>query len=271
MTKRTFEILGVGTLFLLLLSGCATTGGSMAGDAAAPAAAAAEPSYIDEVGDNGLPTPRAILERYTEALGGKEALMSHTSSTAKGKFLLAAMGVEGDVTIHATAPDKITLVIETAMGNISSGFDGEVGWSVNPFAGNQVLEGTAREASRQQGNFYGPLRYDDYFESQETLEEVDFEGQATYKVLFVDAEGGKTTQYFSKESSLLVGQEAMQDGSEVKVVMSDYKEFGGVMVAGKTVIHAQGLEIENTIDSVTYDDVDPSAFELPESIKSQLD
>ena len=267
MTKRTFEILAAGTLLLLLLGGCATTGGTMAGDVAAPAP---EPSYKDEVGDNGLPTPRAILERYTDALGGREALEAHTSYTAKGKFSLAAMGVEGEVTRHAAAPGKMTMVIETAMGNISSGFDGDVAWSVNPFAGNQVLDGTAREATRQQANFYGPLRYDDFFESQETLEEVDFEGETTYKVRLVDAAGGESIQYFSKESSLLVGLEAMQDGAEVKVVLSDYKEFGGVMVAGKTVLHTQIGEIETTVESVTYDDVDPSAFELPDSIKSQL-
>jgi hypothetical protein len=53
-------------------------------------------------------------------------------------------------------------------------------------------------------------------------------------------------------------------------VFSDYKEFGGLLVAGKTAIHTQGLEIEVTVESVTYDDVDPSAFDLPDSIKSLL-
>ena len=267
MRKRTLETLGLGVLLLLLVAGCASTSAAPAADVPAPAPA---PDYSAEVGDNGLPTVRALLTRYTDAIGGKEAIESHSSWTAKGKFSLAAMGVTGDVTIQAAAPDQVKMVIETAMGNIAQGYNGEVAWSDDPFGGARVLDGAARAAAQQQANFYGPLNYDAYWETQETIEEADFEGESCYKVRLVDSEGNETTQYFSKESSLLVGQEALQDGAEVKVVLSDYKDFGGVSNAAKTVIHAQGIEIENMIETVTYDDVEPEAFELPASIKALL-
>lgn len=276
MRKRNLEILSLAVVLVLLLSGCASTGtavaGGSAGDVAAPAAA---PDYKDEVGDNGLPTVRALLARYTEAIGGEDAIRAHTSFTAKGKFSLAAMGVDGDVTIHAAAPDKAKMVISTAMGEIASGYNGTVAWSENPFAGTEVLEGTAAAAAAQQANFYGPLAYGDYYTSMETLEEAEFEGETCYKVKLVDSEGGETTQYFSKESSLLIGQESIVDGpmgaADTTVVLSNYKEFGGVLVAAKTVINAGGMEIETTIDSVTYDDVDDSAFELSDSIQALLE
>ncbi len=271
MRKRTLEMVGLGALLLLVLAGCASTGAAPAGDVAVPAP---EPDYSAEVGDNGLPTVRALLARYTDAIGGKEALESHSSWTAKGTFSLAAMGVEGDLTIRAAAPDKMTMVIETAMGNIAQGYDGEVAWSDDPFAGPQVLEGSQRAVTQQLANFYGPLNYDAFWDTQETIGEADFEGESCYKVRLVDAEGEETTQYFSKETSLLVGQEGVQDGpmgrAEVKVVLSDYKDFGGFLTPTRTVIHTQGIEIANTIESVTYDDVEPEAFELPDSIKSLL-
>ena len=59
--------------------------------------------------------------------------------------------------------------------------------------------------------------------------------------------------------------------ADTTVVLSDYKEFGGVLVAGKTTINAGGMEIETTIESVTYDDVDDLAFELSNTIKSLLE
>ena len=85
MRKRTLEMVGLGALLLLVLAGCASTGAAPAGDVAVPAP---EPDYSAEVGDNGLPTVRALLARYTDAIGGKEALESPSSWTAKGTFSL---------------------------------------------------------------------------------------------------------------------------------------------------------------------------------------
>ena len=188
MRKKSLEILSLAGVLVLLLGGCASTGtavgGSSTSDVAAPAAA---PDYKDEVSDNGLPTVRAILARNVEAVGGEDAANAHTSYTAKGKFSLAAMGVDGDVTIHAAAPDKMKMVISTPMGEIQSGYNGEVAWSEDPFSGTRVLEGTEAASAAQQANFYGPLAYDDYYDTQETLEETEFEGEVCYKVKLVDA------------------------------------------------------------------------------------
>ena len=276
MRQRNLEILSLAVVLIMLLSACASTGTAVGGGSAGDmAAVAAAPDYKEEVGDNGLPTVRAILARNVEAVGGEDAANAHTSFTAKGKFSLAAMGVDGDVTIQAAAPGQMKMVISTPMGDIQSGYNGEVAWSEDPFSGAQVLEGKAAAAAAAQANFFGPLAYGDFYTSMETLEEAEFQGETCYKVMLVDSEGGETTQYFSKESSLLIGQEAVADGpmgaADTTVVLSDYKEFGGVLVAGKTTINAGGMEIETTIDSLVYDNVDDSAFELSDTIKSLLE
>ena len=272
MKKTRWQSLTLLLVIALVGFGCASSGGG--GGDAAPSAPPVDPDYREEVGDNGLLTPRAILARYTEALGGEDALRSHQSATMKGKFSLAAMGIEGTVTIHAIAPNKTKMVIETAMGNIASGYDGTNAWSEDPFSGAQVLEGGAAAAAAAQSNFYGPLGYPDIYTSMETIEETEFNGEAAYKLMLVDATGGETKQYFSKESSLLIGQEAMQDGPtgsvEAKVTLSDYKEFGGVLGAMKTSIDAGGMVIENVIETVTHDDVDPASIVPPDSVTSQL-
>jgi hypothetical protein len=273
MKQRVWQLTVAGVALLTILSGCASTGGGGGSDMAAPAAAAA-PDYTNEMGDNGLPTPRAVIARYVDALGGRAAIESHKSSTAKGKFILAAMGMEGDLTIHAAAPNKMVMNIETPMGAMNQGFNGEVGWSDNPMTGAQVLEGGPLAAMKQQADFFLPLNYDTHFPTQETLEEVEFADETCYKVRLVDAEGSESFQYFSKESSLLRGQDATQDGpmgeASVTVVFSDYKDFGGVLTVTKQTMSVQGMDIENVIESITFDDVDPSAFEVPSSVASQL-
>ncbi|MDX1382612.1 MAG: hypothetical protein R3190_03155 [Thermoanaerobaculia bacterium] len=271
MRRRAVEFLSLAAVLLLLLSACASTGGGGGGaDAAAPAA----PDYREEMGDNGLPTPRALYARYVEAIGGEDAIRAHTSSVSKGKFKLAAMGVEGDLTIHAMAPNRMHMVIETPMGSMENGYDGKVAWSVNPFTGDEILEGSAAAQARAQADYYLPLNYAAHYPTSETVEETEFGGQAAYKVKLVDAEGGESVQYFAKDSSLIIGSEVTQQGpagaAEVTITISDYQDFDGLMVATKQVMSVQGMDIENVIESVTYDGLSEADFELPDSIKSKL-
>ncbi len=262
----------------LVASGCATSGGG-GGSAAAPDAPAAAPKMDvkNETGDNGLLTPRAIIARYVEALGGEEAIRKHESRTTKGKMELAAMGMSGDVTIYAAAPDKMVMEVEMAgFGTMNNGYNGEVGWSDNPMAGAQLLEGKALKPQKQQADFYAPLHYEDTYSSMETLELTEFEGQSAYKVKLVDADGDESTEYFAEDGGLLLGVTAMQSNqmgeSEVTTVFSDYKDFSGLMQPATTVIKmtAMGMEIKNTVTEVTVNDVTPEKLEPPDSIKALI-
>ena len=184
------------------------------------------------------------------------------------------MGVEGDLTIKAAAPNKVHQIIETPMGSMETGYNGSVGWSINPFTGDSVLDGTALEAAKAQADFFGPLNYDALYTTRETLEETEFNGAMAYKVRLVDSAGGETIQYYDTKTSLLIGTEATQEGpqgaAEVTIMISDYKDFGGALTATKQVMSVQGMDIENVIESVTYDELTDADFELPASIQSKL-
>ena len=73
------------------------------------AALAAAPLLAD---DQELPSPEEIVARYFEALGGEEAIRAHTSRTITGGFEMPAMGMAGDATIYAMAPDKMIMTTE---------------------------------------------------------------------------------------------------------------------------------------------------------------
>ena len=267
---------------LLVLAGCASTrgGGAAEPDAAgAPAARRdvdrkAKADVKDEVGANGLPTPAALLARYVEALGGEGALRKHESSTRKGKMAIAAMGMEGSTTVHAAAPDRMVMNIETGMGAMNQGYNGEVGWSDNPMTGATVLEGEQLENMKVQADYYMPLNYPKHYGTMETVEEIDWNGTPAYKVKVTSASGRESLHFFEKQTGLLLGIQGIQAGpmgeSEVKISFTDYKEFDGVKMPAKTTLDVQGMQIEQTIDTVTWNDVDPAAFEPPEAIKALL-
>lgn len=264
-------LLAICCLAALAVGGCASTrGGGPAADVAPPA----KPDVRDEVGENGLPTPAAILARYVDALGGEAALRKHSSSTRKGKMSIAAMGMEGSATVYAAAPDKLTMNIETGMGAMNQGYDGEIGWSDNPMTGPQVLSGDQLAGMKLQADFHAPLHYAEHFTTMETVEETEFGGAPAYKLRVVNSAGREQFQYFDKSSFLLLGTQGVQEGpmgeAEVKISFSDYKDFGGgTKIPATVTMDVSGMQIVQTVETVTYDDVDPAVFELPAAVKTQ--
>ncbi|MDE2852345.1 MAG: hypothetical protein OXP74_17210 [Acidobacteriota bacterium] len=227
--------------------------------------------------DHELPSTEEIRARYIEAVGGEEALRAHTSRTVKGTFEMPAMGMSGPTTSYAAAPDKVITRTELpGMGETVQAYNGEIGWMENPMQGSQVLEGQMLAAAKREARFYAPLEYADLFAEQTTARETEWNGEAAYQIDVVDPDGVESSQYFAKETGLLIGAETTQTGDmgtiEMTVTMGDYKDFGGVLMATSTTTNmvSLGVEITTTIESVTFDDVDPSVFEPSDAIKALL-
>ncbi|REJ73408.1 MAG: hypothetical protein DWQ36_02350 [Acidobacteria bacterium] len=260
----------------LITVGCSTTAGG--GDVTSPAAeqAMAEPDYTDEVGENGLLTPRAVIARFIEALGGEETIRSHTSMQLKGKMEMPAMGMSGETTIVQAAPDKMIMNIEMAgFGTMNNGVLGDVAWADSPMTGAMLLDGEMKRQALQQADFYASLNYEDTYPTMETVELTEYNGEEAYKLRLVDDAGKESTQWFSAETGLMIGVKATQVNemgeSEVTQTITEYKEFGGVMVPTQTTMNMMGMEIKQSVSEVTWDSVTEDQLQPPDSIKALLD
>ncbi|MXW02910.1 MAG: hypothetical protein F4X59_13215 [Holophagales bacterium] len=238
------------------------------------AALSAAPLLAD---DQELPSPEEIVARYIEALGGEEAIRAHSSRTVNGGVEIPAMGMSGQTTAYFIAPDKMIVKGEMpGMGENVQAYNGEIGWVENPMAGAQVLEGDMLDQMKRQARFYADLERADLFPQQTTAGEAEWDGQAAYQLDVVDVDGNEMSQYFAKETGLLIGAEGTQTtemgAMEVAITIGDYEEFGGVLIATSTSTNlvSMAMEIIATIESVTFDDVDPSVFEPSEAIKALL-
>lgn len=274
MSKKSLLSLGLMLMLLPMVGACASSGGGVAGGGGTPDVSAPV-DYSQEMGENGLLTPRAIYTRYIDALGGEKALRAHSSSVSKGKMEIAAMGISGDLTIWSSAPNLFLMVADLGMGVMTTGYNGEVGYSDNPMTGPTILEGSQLSQALQQADFYGPLNWEKTFPTAETVELADFKGTSAYKLRLVDTSGSEQFQYFAEDTGLLVGFEQNQSSPMgdvfVTASVSDYKEFGGVNTATVTSLDMMGTEIKQVIESVSYEEVDPSKFELPDSIKALVE
>ena len=225
--------------------------------------------------DHELPSPEEIRARYIQALGGEEAIRAHTSRTTKGAFEIPAMGMSGPATIYAIAPDKMIARNEMpGFGENVQAFNGEIGWIENPMQGAQILEGEILAQAKRQARFYADLEWAEIFPQQTTVGEVEWNGQTAYQLDVGDVDGNEASQYFDKHSGLLIGTEGTQASDmgtmEVVITIGEYKEFGGVMIPTSTSTNlvSAGMEFITTIESVTWDDVDPSVFEPSDAIKA---
>lgn len=252
------------TLTLVLVAGVLVT--------PAPEAAAQTPAGATAP-RAALPPAREVIARYVKAFGGRDALMQHTSMHSTGTFEIASMGMRGTMESFSAKPNRVLIKVAfPGVGEMRQGFDGEVGWSIDPASGPSVLEGRQLTERKQDSDFFNMLHEDSKFSAMETVERVTFEGKDAYKVKLTRTSGDVYHEYFDVESGLLVGsvvsRESPMGRIEATSVMGDYKTFGGILLPTRITQKGAVGEIVVTIDNVEFDKVDPATFALPPEIKS---
>ena len=239
-----------------------------AGLRAQAAAAAAKPAAQPAAP---LPAAEEILKRYRTAIGGEAAIRKHTSRVIAGSFEIIAQKMKGNLTITAAAPDRLHLTISLpAVGDLERGYDGHIGWSLDQSIGPRLLEGKELDELKHSADFYDDLHDPKSYSSVTVVGQNVFEGAECYEVKLVRTTGFEYTEFFNVKTGLLAGMKmnaTSQMGTiPVVQVVSDYKSFGGVLTPTVTRQQMMGLESEMTITSITFEPVDPKAFDLPPAI-----
>ncbi|MBI2406862.1 MAG: hypothetical protein HYV19_00985 [Gemmatimonadetes bacterium] len=224
-----------------------------------------------------LPDGKELLAKHVAAMGGREAMEKHSSLHITGTFSMAAMGIEGPVHTYRAKPalflQQITL---GSFGEMTQGFDGTTAWSINPMAGASVLTGDQAAQIKQGADFLSDFPDPSKYTSIETVSAEDFEGRKCYKVKLVRSDGtGEAMQYFDVETGLAAGMWRTMDNPqmgkiEITVVMSDYKDQGGVKMPSKITQRTPQGDVVLTFTSYEWDKVEPKLFELPDAVKSMV-
>jgi zinc protease len=245
--------------------------------AAAPAkpapASPQAPAENKAARDAALPSPRTIIDKYIEAIGGRKAILAHSSSHATGTMSVAQSGITGTIDIYNAKPAKaMSKVTIGGIGEILEGFDGTHGWGLSPMTGPSLAEGAELEQKRFDADFYSDLHDSARYTSMKTLEKTVFEGRPAYKLSLVKKIGGEDIEYFDAETGLKIGTTATREGPmgpmNITVLQTDYKKFGDVLVPTKITQKVSGVENVITITSIEFDNVPPATFDMPAKIKA---
>jgi zinc protease len=220
-----------------------------------------------------LPPAKEIIAKYVKAIGGREAILKQTSTHATGKFEMPAQGLSGTLEVFAAQPNKLLVKIDIAgFGKVSQGFDGKVGWTMDPAQGPMVLKDKMLEQITAESDFYSPLHEEKNYTSMETLELTKFEGKDSYKLKLVRKNGRETSEFYDVKTGLLNGTLSTQDTAlgalPVTSIVGEYREFGGVKMPAKVTQKIGPAVQVLTITASENNQVADAEFELPAPIKT---
>ncbi len=231
-----------------------------------------------------LPSAREIVDRYNEVTGTTAMLEKTKSSHVKGKMSMTAFNISGPLEIWSAKPNLRTMNIDLGEqgGLTRTGYDGSVGWAIQPMVGPKVLEGPELLQTKVEAEYDSSLKGSDLYESIETVGRENFEGKDCYKVEVVvkplpgmDPEktkpGRTSLEFYEVESGLLLGSTGLQvsdmGSMPYTAIASEYKKFGEQMVSTKSLLKVSGMELVITVESMEFDTVNPEVFALPPEIQ----
>ena len=219
-----------------------------------------------------LPDADELIDRYVELIGGKDAF-AETGSLTTGTISMPAMGLQGTFEIYQSTPDQMVMRMELpGIGEIQQGYDGEVGWSLNPIMGPHLMQGAELAQTREQAVLAASLREPSVVPGRETVDESEYEGEACWVVALTWASGRESTDCYSKESGLLVASETTQASPMGEIsattIYRDYRDFDGRLLPSRMIQRSSGQEQILSVDQVEYRDIDPEEFALPAPIRT---
>ena len=241
-------------------------------DIAIPAPATEKFAATDEE----LLAGRNLLSKAAEACGGAANFKKVKSITTEAA--LTVNTPQGAMNMSLTAiqvmPDKLAQIIKTPMGDQIIVFDGTAGWAKS---GGQVqalpasqIDDFKKGVARNNIWLFSNLDQPELFAVADKGDE-QFNGKPAKRLEIVTAAGAQFTMFLDPATYLPVGMrymgEMMTGLGEIIEVTSDYKRFGDVMVATKTLQEAGGMSFETELTRVDVNGaIDAAVFEKPEGI-----
>lgn len=218
-----------------------------------------------------LPAAQDVIDRYVAAVGGRDVITAGVSTRASGTLEIPGMGISGEMlVVRGPGGSMTTRVTIPGMGEMLSGYTGEVGWSLDAMTGARLLEGGELEAMREQADPLYEARDASLFSSFETVGEKEYDGEACWEVHYVFVSGREASECFSKDSGLVIASIATQESpmGDVEVVsrIGEYRRFGEMLVPTSVKQSMMGQEQIVTIGEVVIGDVDLSLLEPPAAI-----
>ncbi|MCU0365368.1 MAG: outer membrane lipoprotein-sorting protein [Ignavibacteriaceae bacterium] len=212
-----------------------------------------------------------ILAEHFNAVG-QEKLLATKTIMMKGKIIQQSFEIP--FTSYQKRPMNFRSEAEFQGMKILSGFDGTMGWSINPMMGSSDPQPMTEEQidrmkiqADYDGLFYNYKEkgYTVEFLGKETVDDLE-----TYVLKLTRPNGDVVTSYIDAENYVLLKSKSkmMMQGveTETEVIFSNYKYVNEILnpFSMETKMNGQ-TAMQMTFEEISYDtDMPDSMFEMPE-------
>ncbi len=191
------------------------------------------------------PSPDAVISKYVEALGGKDALERHTSRVLRGTVEIEGLSVLGTIEIFARAPNLVFAEINLpGVALIRQGYDGAVAWEEGP-RGLRILEGEELAEVRRDAEFHAQLKLRELYPTLRVLRREVVGERSAWLLEAVPENGRPQRMWFDTESGLLLQTQSQRQTPEGPVVLTvtqqDYRSADGIMIP--RLIHQRSPQV----------------------------
>ena len=214
------------------------------------------------------PEAQKVIDAHIQAVGGREKLEAVHCRITKGTLSMPAQGMQLALVSYAEAPNRMAVHTEIpGLGSSVSGFDGETGWEQNPMTGFRKIEGDELLQLKRYSQISIELSLESLYAS---IDRVDDEDGLT--VLELKTSNGKTERwFFDPKTHRLSRTDMVMDAGPlgsipVKVLLEDYRQVDGMMIAFRTILRNPAFEAITQYETISHpDSIDPELFAIPDA------
>lgn len=223
-----------------------------------PIVAAAHLVGAQTVTATALPPAAGILAKYATAVGGP-AYLGAKAIVTKGGMSMPSAGINAtfEMTQLASTQMKMTTTIP-GMGEVQIGYDGTTAWAMDPMQGPRVLAGKELDQMKDEADRRSSVRSPEMFSAVATVADTTMNSERCFLVKLTWKSGRETYDCYSVATGLMVASRSVQKTAmgdiPVVTLLSDYKKFGDITVATKTVQELMGQQQILTVSSVEMGD-----------------
>ena len=219
-----------------------------------------------------LPTAQAVIDRYTEVTGGKDAYASIQSRHLEADYNLEDLGVKGKLVadIRRDANARLSIKIPD-FDEVTIGVTDGVIWRNDQTNGPRILEGAEAQAMLITLRIAPEIELDAY-ESAEVIAITEVNGVSVYKMeLLVKGLDSHETRYYDIKSGLLLRTDSVvqsnQDRIDVVTRFGDYEDVAPIRMPMKIRQSMSGLSPEQVNTKVEHNvDISDQTFALPPEV-----
>ncbi|MFQ5655687.1 MAG: hypothetical protein ACE5GW_13280, partial [Planctomycetota bacterium] len=223
-----------------------------------------------------LPEGQALLDRFIEASGGKEAFEKIKNRVTRGTVELVGMGFTGSMISYSAAPCHHYEAIEfSGMPKAEKGTDGAVAWERNA-RGVKVLAGLERAIFLRTSTMPPYESYKLHYSKVECTGTETVGEHPCYRVMMTPNEGEPETWFFDREKGLLRAMHmpypAPMGSVLIKISLQDYREVDGLLLPHRVENKLPGAVFAINVTTMEHNvEMPEDRFAIPEDVKALLE